>query len=74
MNATTKKKLKNLVKQAVAGPPPGEDEFTVKDWMEESGLGLSATSNKLKQMEKDGILTCRWGTVNCRNARIYKLV
>ena len=70
---TTKNKaLKKLAqKHAVGGPPVG-DEFTVKEWEDETGVSQSRAHQQLSQMVARGEITKRFGRVGSRRTNIYK--
>jgi hypothetical protein len=71
---TKNKALKKLAEKYATGGPPTEDEFTVSDWCDATGLSNSHAAKQLRTMRSAGEVTHRTGKINGRVANIYRPV
>ena len=74
MNIETSKALSSLDFAIENLIPVGknDDEFTVSEFSEKTGLSPSATLSQLKSLVKVGILESRKVIVNGRNMNVFK--
>ena len=74
MNIETSKALSSLDFAIENLIPVGknDDEFTVSEFSEKTGLGPSATLSQLKSLVKVGMLESRKVIVNGRNMNVFK--
>lgn len=49
-----------------------DDEFTVSEFSEKTGLSPSAALNQLKSLVKTGLLTSRKVIINGRNTNVFQ--